>query len=60
MFCTCSDITIAIATKEDVNAMLCVKILHQLVALFKSYFVGTFNEAAVRRNFVLIYELLGT
>jgi hypothetical protein len=28
------------------------------VALFKSYFGGTFDEDAIRNNFVLIYELL--
>lgn len=26
--------------------------------LFKSYFGGTFNETAIKNNFVLIYELL--
>ena len=28
------------------------------MALFKSYFGGTFDEDAIRNNFVLIYELL--
>lgn len=30
----------------------------QAVALFKSYFGGSFDEDAIRNNFVLIYELL--
>lgn len=30
----------------------------QLVDLFKSYFEGALNENSVKRNFVLIYELL--
>lgn len=33
-------------------------ILMQAVALFKSYFGGSFDEDAIRNNFVLIYELL--
>lgn len=32
--------------------------LPQLVDLFKSYFEGALNENSVKRNFVLIYELL--
>lgn len=30
----------------------------QAVTLFKSYFGGSFDEDAIRNNFVLIYELL--
>jgi hypothetical protein len=30
----------------------------QLVDLFRSYFEGALNENSVKRNFVLIYELL--
>lgn len=30
----------------------------QAVSLFKSYFGGSFDEDAIRNNFVLIYELL--
>lgn len=32
--------------------------LPQLVDLFRSYFEGALNENSVKRNFVLIYELL--
>lgn len=32
--------------------------LLQLVDLFRSYFEGALNENSVKRNFVLIYELL--
>lgn len=34
----------------------CVRL--QLVDLFRSYFEGALNENSVKRNFVLIYELL--
>ena len=30
----------------------------QIVALFKNYFGGEFNEQSIKSNFVLIYELL--
>jgi hypothetical protein len=35
-----------------------VTIPAQLVDLFRSYFEGALNENSVKRNFVLIYELL--
>ena len=31
--------------------------MHQEVALFKSYFGGAFDEDSIRNTFVLIYEL---
>lgn len=38
--------------------LILVLICLQAVALFKSYFGGSFDEDAIRNNFVLIYELL--
>lgn len=35
--------------------MFCVL---QLVTLFKAYFDGELNEASIKNNYVLIYELL--
>ena len=32
-------------------------IMHQAVAMFKSYFGGAFDEDAIQNNFVLNYEL---
>ena len=29
-----------------------------MVEIFKSYFEGKFDEASIKKNFVLIYELL--
>lgn len=38
--------------------LLLLPLLLQLVDLFRSYFEGALNENSVKRNFVLIYELL--
>ena len=54
----CQDIVLVCATKEDINACLVLKMMFQVLNLFKAYFGGQFNESLVRRNFVLIYELL--
>jgi len=32
--------------------------LHKAVEVFKSYFKGEFDENHLRKNFVLVYELL--
>ena len=53
-----NNITIVSASSSNVNAALIVQFLYKLVDLFKSYFGGDFNENAIRKNYVLIYELL--
>ncbi|MCD9637995.1 AP-2 complex subunit mu [Datura stramonium] len=40
------------------NVACAFKFVVEAVALFKSYFGGSFDEDAIRNNFVLIYELL--
>mmetsp|Transcript_44025 Transcript_44025/g.113836 ORF Transcript_44025/g.113836 Transcript_44025/m.113836 type:complete len:430 (+) Transcript_44025:43-1332(+) len=52
------DIVVAAATKDNVNVVLVLKVLYKMVELFKAYFGGSFDENQVKRNFVLIYELL--
>jgi AP-2 complex subunit mu-1 len=52
-----SDLTIVGATKENANSCLVVKFLYRLIELFKMYFTDV-DENAVRKNFVLIYEIL--
>lgn len=52
-----SELTIVGATRENANACLVVKFLYRLIELFKMYF-SEVDENAVRKNFVLIYELL--
>lgn len=40
------------------NAALILHFLHGFIKVARSYFEGELNEAAVRQNFSLIYELL--
>mmetsp|Transcript_13265 Transcript_13265/g.41905 ORF Transcript_13265/g.41905 Transcript_13265/m.41905 type:complete len:435 (-) Transcript_13265:24-1328(-) len=55
---TQSDVVLVAATKDNVNVILVLKLLFKMVEIFKAYFGGTFDENQIRRNFVLIYELL--
>ena len=54
------DVCLVAATKENVNACLVVKFLYKFLELVKQYFGSTtpIDENSVRKNFVLIYELL--
>mmetsp|Transcript_57723 Transcript_57723/g.137371 ORF Transcript_57723/g.137371 Transcript_57723/m.137371 type:complete len:428 (-) Transcript_57723:230-1513(-) len=52
------NIVVVAATKDNVNVVLVLKVLYKMVEICKAYFGGTFDENQVRRNFVLIYELL--
>ena len=47
---------VAIA-RHNVNAALVFELLHKIVETFKSYF-QVVTEESIRKNFVLIYELL--
>ena len=51
------DVYVVAVTRQNANAMLAFTFLEQLGVLFKSYF-GTFSEASLKQNFVIIYELL--
>ncbi|CAI7920333.1 unnamed protein product, partial [Closterium sp. NIES-53] len=53
-----SNVYIVIVVNSNANAALAFKFIVEAVALFKSYFGGTFDEDSIRNNFVLIYELL--
>eukprot|EP00744_Colponema_vietnamica_P005789 GILI01008446.1.p1 GENE.GILI01008446.1~~GILI01008446.1.p1 ORF type:complete len:430 (+),score=112.44 GILI01008446.1:49-1338(+) len=55
---TVGDITLVACTKSNVNVSCVFSFLFKLVDLFKAYFNGTLDENAVRKHFVLIYELL--
>ncbi|CEM07625.1 unnamed protein product [Vitrella brassicaformis CCMP3155] len=55
---TIGDITVVATTKSNANVMLVLKFLYRLVEVFSAYFGGQVDENAVRKNFVLIYELL--
>jgi AP-2 complex subunit mu-1 len=52
------DIYLLAATKQNVDCALVFSLLNQLVLIFRSYFGGKFDEDHIRKNFVLIYELL--
>ena len=52
------DITLLATTKSNINAAMAIQFLFALVNLCKAYFGGEFDENHVRKQFVLIYELL--
>lgn len=53
-----NDVYLVCVTRTNANAMMAFKFMTSLIGLFKGYFGGTLNEASVKNNFVLIYELL--
>jgi len=55
---TTGEITLLATTKSNSNVALILQFLYQVVTLCKAYFGGEFNESQIRKNFVLIYELL--
>ena len=55
---THNTITLVAASASNVNTAMIVQFLYKLVELFKAYFGGEFDENSIRKNFVLIYELL--
>lgn len=58
MHITHQDIILVVAATANINAALIVTFLHKAVTVFQAYFGGEFNENSIRKNFVLIYELL--
>lgn len=54
------DISVVAVTKENVNACLVVKFIYKFIDLLKQYFGANVlvDENSIRKNFVLIYELL--
>lgn len=55
---THGDITLVATTKDNVNVVLVLKLLYKTAELLRAYFNGPLDENSVRKNFVLIYELL--
>ncbi|KAL2322904.1 hypothetical protein Fmac_027283 [Flemingia macrophylla] len=53
-----SNVYIVIVVSNNANVACAFKFVVEAVALFRSYFGGSFDEDAIRNNFVLIYELL--
>eukprot|EP00798_Chlamydomonas_sp_ICE-L_P015035 gene15035-21105_t len=58
MYLRHQDIYMLGITRTNSNVMLCFQFMSSLVTLFKSYFSGELNEANIKKNFVLMYELL--
>jgi len=51
-----NNVVVLAVTKINSNAMLVVSFLHSLITLFSEYFTS-FEEEAIRDNFVAVYEL---
>lgn len=58
MYLRHNDVYILGLTRNNANAMLAFKFMTSLIDLFRSYFEGPLNENSIKRNFVLMYELL--
>lgn len=54
----CSDLYVVAVTTENAHAILVFEYLHKFVALSSSYIGARLHEDAVKKNFMLIYELL--
>ena len=52
-----ANVYVLAVTNKNSNASMCLSFIKDMVQLMKSYF-GSFNEDAIRNNFVLVYELL--
>eukprot|EP00033_Pygsuia_biforma_P003336 GCRY01003655.1.p1 GENE.GCRY01003655.1~~GCRY01003655.1.p1 ORF type:complete len:428 (+),score=83.02 GCRY01003655.1:216-1499(+) len=52
-----NDVFVVAVVKKDANAALVFQYLNKMCDIFKSYF-RNFDEATIRNNFVLMYELL--
>ena len=54
-----NDCTFICATKVDANAMMLLHFIQQFITVLCSYFEnGVVNDASLRSNFSLVYELL--
>ena len=58
MHTTMNDVTVVATTKSNCNVTMIIEFLYQLIILCKAFFNSEFNENNIRKNFVLIYELL--
>jgi AP-2 complex subunit mu-1 len=54
---THKDIILLATTKSNINAGMAIHFLYSLLKVCKSYF-GDFDENAIKKHFVLIYEIL--
>lgn len=52
------DLFIMVSTKANPNAAMVFQFLYQFLNICKAYFAQELNDSTVRKNFVIIYELL--
>ena len=54
-----SNIVLVAASKQNTNCMMTLHFLHQFIELLRTYSAnGEVNEAFIKSNFCLVYELL--
>ncbi|CEP02310.1 MHD domain-containing protein [Plasmodiophora brassicae] len=58
MYIRHGDLHVVTMSKSNCHPALCFEYMFKLVEVFKAYFGGSFDEDAIRSNFVLVYELL--
>ena len=58
MHITHNSVTLVATTTSNANVALIIQFLFKVTEVFKAYFGGQFDENSIRKNFVLIYELL--
>ena len=52
------DLFLIVSTKTNPNAAMAFQFLYQFLNICKAYFAQEINDSVVRKNFVIIYELL--
>lgn len=52
------DLFLVVSTKSNINVAMTFQFLYQFLNICKAYFATELNDSVVRKNFVLIYELL--
>ena len=57
MYVKFSNVYVLAISNKNAHAAMCLNFLYEMAKLMRGYF-GSFNEDAIRNNFVLVYELL--
>lgn len=52
------DLYLIASTKSNPNAGIVFQFLHTFIGICKSYFNGEISHSTIKKNFVVIYELL--
>jgi len=54
----CEELYLLASSNQNVDCCLVLEILKKITEVLKSYFNNKLNEEAIRKNFVLVYELI--